>query len=177
MQMHSKRAFPKAAVIAAFLIAAPFSADLASAATQTSNLPVSATVSASCTIDASAGLAFGTYDPIVTNASTDLAATGSLDTTCTNGFDATVTLGQGDNADTGSSDAAPLRRLTDGGTNFLAYQLYTAADHATVWDNTTGNTVTETGAPVTTSVYGVVAAGQNVPAGSYNDTVVATVTF
>jgi spore coat protein U-like protein len=176
MQMYSKRAFSKAAVIAAFLIAAPFSADLASAATQTSDLHVSATVAASCTIDASAGLAFGTYDPIVTNASTDLAATGSLDTTCTNGFDATVTLGQGANAGAGSTDSAPVRRMTDG-TNFLNYELYTAADHATVWDNTTGTTVTETGAPVTTDVFGVVTAGQNVPAGSYTDTVVATVTF
>ena len=177
MQNYSKSAFSKAAVIAAFAVAGSFSAGMANAATATSNLPVSATVSASCTIDASAGVAFGTYDPIVANASTDLTTTGSLSTTCTNGFDATVTLGQGDNADAGSSDAAPLRRMLSGTTDFLSYQLYTDAGHATTWDNSTGATVTGTGAAVTTNVYGVVTAGQNVPVGSYADTVLATVSF
>jgi spore coat protein U-like protein len=177
MQMHSRQKYFKATAMAAVLIAASLSTNTALAAVATSNLPVSATVSASCTIDASSGVAFGTYDPIVTNASTDLTATGSLSTTCTNGFDATVTLGQGANADAGSSDAAPLRRMLSGTTDYLAYQLYTDAGHAAVWDNSTGATATGTGAPVSTSVYGVVTAGQNVAVGSYADTVVATVAF
>jgi spore coat protein U-like protein len=177
MQKHSKQVHSKASVIAALVVAASFASGGVIAATATSNLPVSATVAASCTIDASAGIAFGTYDPVVTNASTDLAATGSLSTTCTNGFDSTVTLGQGANADSGSTDASPLRRMLSGTTDFLSYQLYTDAGNTTVWDNTTGATVTGTGAPVTTNVYGVIAAGQNVPVGSYADTVVATVSF
>lgn len=175
---YSKRAFSKAVATGAFLAAASFSAGSAHAATQTSNLPVTATIAASCTIDASAGVAFGTYDPIVTNKTTDLTATGSLSTTCTNGFDATVTLDDGTNNDIGSTDAAPLRRMTDG-TDFLSYQLYSDAGATTVWQGPTGTgvTVTGTGAAVTTNVYGVVTAGQNVGVGSYTDTVVATVSF
>lgn len=148
----------------------------AAAGTATSNLAVSATVSANCTIDASAGVAFGAYDPIVTNASTDLTHTGSVDTTCTNGSTATITLGQGLNADTGSTASVPLRRMISG-SNYLSYDLYSDSAHTTVFDGTTGVSVTGTGSAVTTSVYGVVPSGQNVPAGSYSDTVVATVAF
>jgi spore coat protein U-like protein len=107
-----------------------------------------------------------------------LDGTGTIATVCTNGSTAKITLGQGANADTGSTDTAPARRMTDG-TNFLAYQLYSENTYTTVWGNTdpTGFSVTGTGATVNATVYGRVAQGQNVPAGSYTDTVVATITF
>lgn len=149
------------------------------AGTATSNLPMSATVSNNCTIDASGGVAFGNYDPVVTNASTgsDLAASGTISTTCTNGAIVTVTLGQGANADAGSTDTAPVRRMLAGASDYLSYQLYTDSAHTTVWDNSTGESVNGTGAAVSTTVYGLATKGQNVPTGSYADTVVATVTF
>lgn len=154
-------------------------AGAAYAGTAASNLPVSATVSANCTIDATGGVAFGTYDPVVTNASTgaDLASTGTISTTCTNGATVTVTLGQGINSDTGSTDAVPVRRMLAGTTDYLSYQLYTDSGHSTVWDNTVGASVAGTGAAVSTTVYGLVTKGQNVKSGSYADTVVATVSF
>lgn len=151
-------------------------AGAALAGTDTANLAVSATVAANCTISAGTGISFGSYDPIVTNASTALDGTGTITTTCTNGASANVTLGQGSNADTGSTDAAPLRRMTDG-TDMLSYQLYTDNGHTTVWDNSTGVDVTGTGTASDTTVYGEVAGGQNVGTGTYTDTVVATVTF
>lgn len=162
----------------AVLVAVAAMSGTAVAGTATSNLPVSATVSANCTIDASTGVAFGAYDPIVTNASTDLTHTGSVSTTCTNGSSVTVTLGEGTNKDTTSTAAVPVRRMISG-SNYLSYQLYQDSSATTVWGDTagTGATVAGTGAAVTTNVYGVVSAGQNVPAGSYADTVVATVTF
>lgn len=176
MQYQSR--WTKGLLAGAVLAAIATMSGTAVAGTATSNLAVSATVAANCTIDASAGLAFGTYDPIVTNASTALTGSGTISTTCTNGASATITLGQGANADTSSTDTAPLRRMTDG-TDFLSYQLYTDSGDSTVWGNTsaTGAAVTGTGAAISTTVYGSVAAGQNVPAGSYTDTVVATVTF
>lgn len=162
---------------AAALVAATALAGTAFAATATSNLPVSATVTANCTIDASGGLAFGAYDPVVANASADLTGSGTVATTCTDGASVTVTLGQGSNADTGSTDAAPLRRMLSGASDYLSYQLYTDSGHTSVWDNSAGASVAGTGAAVSTTVYGVVSAAQNVKAGSYADTVVATVTF
>jgi spore coat protein U-like protein len=164
-----------AAGVAALAISAASSTD---AATATSNLSVTASVTANCTISTTA-VAFGAYDPVVTNATTALNGTGTVSVNCTSGDSTTVTLGQGANAGTGSTDAAPARRLNDGGSDFLNYTLYQDTGRSTVWGNTTGTGVAYTGTGLVTvlTVYGAVAAGQNVPAGSYTDTVVATITF
>lgn len=165
-------------IAVASAIALVSSATLA-AGTASSSMPVSATVANNCSIDATGGLAFGSYDPAVANASAPLDASGTINVTCTLDAAATITLGQGANADTGSTDAAPLRRMTDGATNFLSYALYQESGRTTVWGNDTTTDVisTGTGAAVSHTVYGRVAAAQNVPAGAYSDTVVATVTF
>ncbi len=148
------------------------------AGTATSNLEVTATVAANCTITTSA-VAFGSYDPIGTNKTAALDNTGSVTVTCTNGSAVTVTLGQGANAAATSTDAAPLRRLKDAGTNHLAYSLFSDAARTVVWGNTTatGKADTGTGLASLLTVYGRVPQDQNVPTGSYSDTVVATVTF
>ncbi len=150
----------------------------ASAATATANLSVSATVAATCSISTTA-LAFGAYDPVGANASSPLDGTGTVVVTCTSGAPAAVTLGQGANANTGSTDALPLRRMKDASGAFLSYALYQDNGHTTIWGNTTLTSVAQTGSGTTSSinVYGRVAAGQNVGTGSYTDTVVATVTF
>lgn len=149
------------------------------AGTDTSNLTVSATVDANCTIDASGGVAFGTYDPVSANSATGIDldnSSSTISTTCTTGSAATITLGQGANADTGSTDSAPLRQMISGA-DLLSYNLYTDSAGGTVWDNVTGVDVTGTGAADSVNVYGRIPKGQNVPVGSYSDTVVATVTF
>ena len=148
------------------------------AATDTANLSVTATVTANCTITTSA-VAFGAYDPIDVNSVTDRDNSGTLSVTCTDGASATVTLGQGASADTGSTDADPTRRMSDGGTNFLGYSLFTDAGRSDEWGNTgvTGVAYVGTGASENLTVYGRIPAGQAVPAASYSDTVVATITF
>ena len=89
-----------------------------------------------------------------------------------------MTLGQGANPDGASSDAVPVRQMTDG-TNFLTYFLFQETGRTTVWGNTalTGVAHTGTGTLTAITVFGRLGAGQNVPAGSYTDTVVATITF
>jgi len=82
----------KGVLAGAILLAITTMGGTAVAGTASSNLPVSASVSANCTIDASGGVAFGAYDPIVTNQSTALTASGTISTTCTNGASATITL-------------------------------------------------------------------------------------
>jgi len=66
-----------------------------------------------------------------------------------------------------------------GTSDYLSYQLYSDSGYSTAWGNTagTGVAVTGTGSAVSTTVYGSVAAGQNVKTGNYADTVAATVTF
>ena len=150
----------------------------ASAATATANLTVSATIANTCTIS-TAAVAFGAYDPIVANASTPLNGTGTITTTCTSGASPVITLGQGSNAGTGSTNAAPVRRMANASI-YLGYALYQDSGHATVWGNTPATApaaVAGTGLAQNTTVYGQVAAGQDLPAATYTDTVVATVTF
>ncbi|MET0595306.1 MAG: spore coat U domain-containing protein [Polyangiaceae bacterium] len=155
-----------------------FTTTAADAATATANLGVSATVSSNCSISTSP-VAFGSYDPVGTNAATPLDTAGTVTVTCTSGASTTITLGQGGNAGGGSTDASPVRRMRDSGSAYLSYALYQDASRMTTWGNTSGTGVnhTGTGSSSNISVYGRVAAGQNVASGSYSDTVVATITF
>ena len=159
----------------AFVTLALFAPTLAMAGTATSNMSVSATVSDSCTISAGA-LAFGAYDTVAGSA---VDGTATLSVACTQGASSTITLGQGANADSGSTDAAPLRRLANG-TDTLSYALFQDSGRSTVWGNTGGTGAGYTAssaAPTDVTVYGRIAASQSVPAASYSDTVVATITF
>jgi spore coat protein U-like protein len=159
------------------LVSASGPAAPALAATATSSAEMSATVITECSIS-TASLDFGTYDPISANKTAPLDASVLITFVCTLGSDVTIRLGQGLHAAGGSSDTVPLRRMSAGGT-FLSYFLYTDSARTTVWGNTA-----ETGiAPITTGetqdveAFGRIPAGQNVPAGSYTDTVVVSVNF
>jgi spore coat protein U-like protein len=143
------------------------------AGTATSNLSVSATVANSCTISTSPA-SFTSYNP-----NSDGFALGTIQANCSTGSSATITLGQGANAAGVSTDASPSRRLSNSTGGFLNYNLYQDSNATLIWGNTsgTGVVINDTGTGVTKSVYGKIPLGQNVPAGSYLDTVVATITF
>lgn len=160
----------KLAVIAAALSLAPLAA---LAATATDNLSVTATVGDNCTIS-TAPVAFGAYDPIVTNASTPLDGTGTVTITCTQGATTSIELGLGSNANVSQ------RRMKDAGTNYLNYELYQETARTTIWGTTTAKKdtgIAPSSAARAFTVYGRVTAGQDVPLGSYSDTVLATVNF
>jgi spore coat protein U-like protein len=144
-----------------------------SAGTATTNLSVTATISNNCTISTTT-VAFGAYDPVVTNASTALDGTGGVTIACTKGAAPTIGLGLGSNASGGT------RRMANG-TDYLTYELYKETGRTSVWGNSGGDLFTPAAAPSkegrTFTVYGRVAAGQDLPAASYSDTVVATVNF
>jgi spore coat protein U-like protein len=150
------------------------------AATTPANLEVSSSITATCTIS-TAAVAFGAYDPIVTNLSAPLDGTGSVTTTCSTGAAPFITLGQGANAFTGSTEATPLRQMANEGAARMQYFLYQEVGRSTAWGNTVATappTVPGTGAAQVFTVYGRVTQGQNLPvAVSYADTVVATVNF
>lgn len=177
--------------IATLLAAAAFVvgfATEASAQTATSNLNVSATVNQTCTITTGA-VAFGTYDPVGTNASSPLTGAGSLSVTCTNGSTGvTLTLGNGGNYASNGNQ----RGMGPISGSYLSYELYqptattpSAACGALTqrWGTTGAEIFTPSGVtwaaatPQTFNVCGNVPAGQNVPAGSYTDIVTATVNF
>ena len=144
-------------------------ADAASAA---ENLAVSVEVAVKCTVRTTS-LAFGTYDPVVANASASLDGTGALSIACTKGASASVALGVGGNA------SGNTRQLASG-TSRLQYELYRDSGRTQVWNESTG-TLSTGAAPSKAArnftVYGRVPANQDVPAGDYADSVVATVNF
>jgi len=157
---------------AAFAMAAGLGASNARAATTTTTFPVTATVLKACAVNANP-LAFGTYDP---TAATPLDATTTLSVLCTVGTSFTVGL----NAGTATGATVTSRKMTSGA-NTLNYALFQEAARTNNWGNTPGtDTPPAITAPVlasTLTVYGRIAAGQNVPAGAYTDTVTVTVNY
>lgn len=141
--------------------------------TATANLTVTASVGNDCTISTTP-LAFGAYNPVVANATAALSGTGGVVITCTKNAVTTIGLGLGANA-TGSTRRMIL------GAEFLTYELYQEVGHTTVWGATGTARLTPPAAPSkaarTFAVYGLVPPGQDVAAGSYTDTVIATVNF
>ncbi len=143
-------------------------------------------VAKNCTV-ATTPVAFGNYDPIGANLSSPLNTSGSITITCVKGTTPTIGLDLGLNA------SGSTRRMIDSppsGT-YLNYELYQPPDNlagtacsfpgATVWGSAGANLFSPTAAPSkaarTYSICGTVPAGQNPNAGSYTDTVTATVTF
>jgi spore coat protein U-like protein len=137
-------------------------------------LAISASVANNCTIS-TLPVAFGAYDPVVANAIANLDSTGSVAIACTKGAATTIGLNLGTNA------SGSTRRLTDGASDYLTYELYQDSGRTTVWGNSGAGLFTPAAAPSKTArnftVYARLFSNQDVPAGSYADTVTATVNF
>ena len=144
----------------------------AGASTTTANLAVTATVTTVCLI-AATPLAFGNYDP---TSATPTDTTSTITVTCTAGTSFTVGLGTGG----GTGATVTNRSMTFSG-NSLNYAIYQDSGHSTNWGNTPGTDTpasqTSTTTPTTMTAYGRISAQQDVPAGGYTDTVVATVNY
>lgn len=124
---------------------------------------------ATCTVTI-VDVAFGDYDVFTTAATT---TTGQVGVNCTSGTDYTISLSAGFGTFTS--------RVMTGGGNGLDYNLFSDPQHLTVWGDGTSGSVTVngagTGSNTAYTVYGLIPAQQNVPAGSYSDTITVTVTY
>jgi spore coat protein U domain-containing protein, fimbrial subunit CupE1/2/3/6 len=143
------------------------------AQTSSSGVSVTAIVGKNCSITTTA-VNFGSYDPLVANATSPLDGTGAVIVACTKGAGTRIDLGLGANP------SGSTRRM-QAGTDFLAYELYQNAGRTTTWrsGSSAGQTIATAPNknPRTFVVYGRVPAGQDVAAGSYSDTVLATINF
>ena len=144
------------------------------AGSASANLGVSATVNNNCSITTVA-VTFSPYDPL--SGTADDTTGGSVTITCTKNSAPTIGLGLGLYA------SGAQANMSDGGSpaNLLMYALYKDAPGGAAWGNSGAAlltpVVTPSKAPRTFPVYGRIPAGQDVPSGTYNDTVVATVNF
>ncbi|MDB9302830.1 spore coat U domain-containing protein [Nodularia spumigena CS-591/12] len=109
----------------------------------------------------------------ITNPSTPATATVPIAITLPSNTTGKITLGQGQNPSTGSTDTQPVRRMTDGAGNYLLYELYQDESRTIIWGNTdnTALSLTGTGSASNVNLYIKIPAGQNLPAGNYQDTV------
>lgn len=131
-------------------------------------------VRAACQVSNVSALAFGSYN-VLSPAST--TTTGSFNVrNCSGGgrtYTATFSAGNGTLA------ARHLRS----GTNTLGYNIYKDAAYTQILGNGSGgtatiaNTNTGSGTGPTHTLYGLIPAGQDVPAGSYTDSLTITLTF
>jgi spore coat protein U-like protein len=139
--------------------------------TKTANIPVSANVKKSCSITAAA-ITFVDYDPLATVAN---VANGSVTIACTKGSVTPIGLGLGSHAD------GTTRRMLNGISNYLTYELHQTSATGPNWGNADPDLFSPEAAPDknarTFTVYGAIPAGQDQPEGTYTDTVVATVNF
>lgn len=146
----------------------------AHAATSTTTFQVTATVSAGCVISAT-NHDFGIYTP--SSLADNINGTNTISATCTLGVPYSIGL----NAGIGTGATVASRKMTRvGGAEMLEYSLYQTVDRLVVLGNTLAIDVITglgTGLAIAHTVFGKISAGQNVPAGSYADTVTATITF
>jgi spore coat protein U-like protein len=147
----------------------------AQAATASGPMTVTATVLASCVVGASA-LAF----PSATSAAIlagNVDAVGNVTVNCTSGSGYTVSLDAG----SGTGGTLASRKMGAGGNQWLAYSIYTTANHTTVWgDGTSGSgTIGGTGTGLNQSIfaYGRIFGGQIATAANYADIVNVTVRY
>jgi spore coat protein U-like protein len=156
----------------AYLLIAPACASLTTPSS-TFSFTVSANVINDCTI-AATNINFGTAG-VLTSA---LTATGTLTVACTASDAYSIALSSG----TGSGASVTDRVMTrSGGADRIHYQLYQNASYSLPWgDGTSGTTAltgTGTGSSQSITVYARVPPQTTPQAGTYIDTVIATITY
>jgi spore coat protein U domain-containing protein, fimbrial subunit CupE1/2/3/6 len=135
------------------------------------------TASATCSFQSIQSLPFS-YDPIGGGAATASAKmTIACDAASTTGV--TIALDAGAHA---GPAAAPWRRMVNAsGGETLNYNVYTDPAHATIWGDGTSGTAVQSHAQdagtFVLTLYGLIPGGQSVAAGSFSDTITATLTF
>ncbi len=141
------------------------------ATTTTSTFTVQITLAATCVINSTSTLDFGSQGVLTAN----VDQTSTIQVQCSN----TTPYNIGLDAGIGTGATVAVRKMTSGGAT-VNYSLYSDTGRTTVWGNTIGtNTVaaTGTGAAQSYTVYGRVPAQTTPAPGTYTDTVTVTVTY
>ncbi len=155
-----------------------FMPSLAMAGSATSAFRVTATLDPTCTVQTTPAT-FGHYNPLTTHAATPLDITSSVTITCSKGMATTIGLDRGLHADYAQGTTRAMKHVLRD--EYLSYDLYQDAVHATLWGTSGVHLVVPPVAPDTKPrtylIFGRVPAGQDVSIGHYHDTIVAIVNF
>ena len=133
---------------------------------------------AACNVSAT-GVSFGAYDVF---SPSPLDSTGSVTVSCDETPPADVVIAVGPSAGSGGFNPRQMRHASI--PDRLGYNLFTDPSRNAVWGDGTAGTQTvflknvkRQKPPVVTTIYGRIPPGQNVSAGSYSDTLTATITW
>lgn len=163
------KSLTKLAVAAAFSLTAGFVASSAKSATDTGVLNITVNVLQTCSVEGGS-MDFGTYE---SNQADTVPAIGTI---TYNGCQAgTVNVA----LDGGQAASEEPRAMTDGQGNSLQYHIFQDAARTAIWgtgDRSQDVPVADGGSG-TWELYGRIIRQQDVPAGSYTDSVNITVTF
>lgn len=125
-----------------------------------------------CRVSVTRAVNFGNYNPL---SATPDTARGRISVACHGKGRLSIALS------TGSSGSYTPRSMQDSAGDVLDYNLYTKASLTVIWGNGTEGTGTVSrrfhNNTKRARIHGQIPAGQNVPAGSYSDTITVTVTF
>jgi spore coat protein U-like protein len=140
-----------------------------------------AAVTFTCTVSAS-GIAFGNYNPLTP---TGDSSAGSWSVTCNAIGSGSATVAGTLTLSTGSSGTYAARTMKSG-THALQYNIYLTPSHTQVIGDGSAGTLalSDSGTvtagqvyQITGNMYGFMPPSQDVPAGSYSDSIVVTVTY
>ncbi len=135
--------------------------------TVTDTFDVLITITAECVLTNPTNMNFGTEGVL----DTAVNASATFDVQCTDTTPFDMGLDQG---------LHTTRRMNDGGTNYVDYELYADAGHTDVWGETIGTdteTATGDGTAITYTVHGQVPVQTTPAPGNYTDTVEIQVTY
>lgn len=130
------------------------------------------------------GVAFGTYDPLVTTPAT---STGNVQVRCIHTGGGASRANYTVDLSTGGSNVYAQRTMRSGSAA-LNYNLFTDATYSQVWGNGTGGSARVANSllvnpgnfsqnVISHPIYGRIPAQQAVDTGTYSDTIVVTLTF
>ena len=174
---------PSRYLLLALLLALCLPALKARAGSLSTTFGVTMTVPKVCIILTSGSYAFGNYDPVSANKTTDLTTSASnfVSVYCTKNS-TSVWVGFDAGTNSAKAPAGSTRAVSDGSSDYIGYDFYQDNTWTTLWGNTQATGEALTGftsafTPVQATAYGKAPHGQDVPAGSYTDTITATVNF
>ncbi len=148
------------------------------AGTDTTTFQVTANVVPSCKFTAATAMNFGSLDVPKAQAGTPIAAQNTISVLCTAGGSYSIDLNYGANPDPSNN-----RRMTDGASHYLGYDIFVDQAATQRWTAGAGNNQAFSGDGLVDSftAYGQlpwnVSLLPNSPVGSYIDTVTATVNY
>ena len=164
----------KLAIVSAMLVG---SAGFSAASYANTTMEVTTLVGEACLVSIATTMGFADYAPLTTHSGTGLTKDSIISAHCTLDTTTTISLNVGQNPVSAENTATPARRMSNGGSGLLAYNIYKDAGHTSIWGagGVGGSAYTGNGTSENVLMFGKIGPGLVVPNGTYTDTVTVSI--